>query len=319
LHFSEVRTIFANAVNADHFSQQYPMVPSANDLQRTWTVLGLIEWATGYLAERGFEESRLHVELLLGHVLKLPRLNLYLQFDRILEASELSMFKQLFRRRVSHEPLQYILGETEFMGLSIHVDPTVLIPRPETELLVEKALACVGSAGLDSPHILDVGTGSANIAIALAHFLPSATILALDVSPESLATASANIGRHGFSNIELLRLDILTETPGNQQFDLIVSNPPYISIEEFPTLQEEVRRYEPGIATTDGGDGLAFHRRLAELGRSHLRVRGWLVVEIGHGQADAVRDLMLAAGLADVEVTSDFSQIPRIAAATKPG
>jgi release factor glutamine methyltransferase len=319
LHFSEVRTIFANAVTPDQSSQHYRVAPFANDHQRTWTVLGLIEWATGYLADRGFDECRLHAELLLGHVLKLPRLNLYLQFDRTLEPSELSAFKQLFRRRLSHEPLQYILGETEFMGLSIHVDSTVLIPRPETELLVERALAAVTSAGLDTPCILDVGTGSANIAIALAHFLPSATILAVDVSPDSLATAAANIARHGFSNIELLRLDILKETPGDRQFDLIVSNPPYISIEEFPVLQEEIRRYEPAIATTDGRDGLVFHRRLAEISRSHLCARGSLIVEIGHGQADAVRELMHAAGLEEVEVTSDFSQIPRIAAARKPG
>src|SRR5512139_3401835 len=138
--------------------------------QRTeWTVLRLIEWGTSYLAEQGFEECRLHVELLLGHVLKLPRLQLYLQFDRVLDPEELSAFKALFKRRLSREPLQYILGETEFMGLRLMVDRSVLIPRPETELLVEKAVAVLRTIPGGSPKILEVGTGSGNIAAAIAH------------------------------------------------------------------------------------------------------------------------------------------------------
>jgi release factor glutamine methyltransferase len=295
------------------------MAESGNGPHKNWTVLSLIEWGTQYLAGNGFDEARLHVELLLGRVLSLPRLSLYLQFDRVLAPAELSLFKELFKRRLAHEPLQYILGETEFMGLRIAVDPSVLIPRPETEILVEKAIECAKSRSDGSVDILDVGTGSGNIAVALSRFLPSSRILSVDASSEALAMAERNIRQHGCQNVQLRQLDILMEDPRNQLFDLIVSNPPYVSADEFGQLQVEVRDFEPRRATTDGGDGYVFHRRLAQMGMSHLRPGGWLLVEIGFGQSERVRDLFRSAGLAGVDIVPDFSQIARIAVARKPG
>jgi release factor glutamine methyltransferase len=286
---------------------------------RTWTVLSLVDWAATYLAERGFDEPRLHVELLLASVLKIARLDLYLQFDRPLLPQELTAFKALFRRRLNHEPLQYILGETEFMGLRFAVNASVLIPRPETELLVEKALTLIRGLGSRPVSVVDIGTGSGNIAIAIAHFAPTATVTALDVSQDALATARANCERNQVSNVHLEQADIFAEPFGTRTFDLILSNPPYISLEEFARLQEEIRVHEPRTATTDEGDGYRFIRRISSVASLHLKRGGFLMLEIGFGQEDAARRIAEAAGLTVEDLYPDFAGIPRVIAARLPG
>ena len=283
-----------------------PAVPAA------WTVLSLLEWATGFLSARGFDESRLNAELLLAHVLSLRRLDLYLQFDRPLIAAELAQFKSSLQRRLAHEPIQYITGETEFMGLPLFVDRTVLIPRPETEHLVERTLETIRSMRWESPGILEIGTGSGNIAVALGHFLPGAVITSIDVSRAALDTAARNIARNSIGNIRLQQRDVFTALPEHQRFDVIVSNPPYVPLTEFNLLQAEVREYEPRIATTDEGDGYRFIRRIVSLARNFLNPEGALLLEIGYGQsADAVR-IMENDGFAPVEVFQDYAGIPRI-------
>jgi release factor glutamine methyltransferase len=276
------------------------------------TVLSLIGAAADHLRTRGFDEARLHVELLLAHILNLTRLGLYLHFDRPLTAQELERFRTLFRRRLTHEPLQYILGETEFMGLRLEVNGSVLIPRPETELLVELAIACSAQRNHLPMDVLDACTGSGNIAIALARHLPAAAISALDVSEEALRVAAANAERLAPGRVELTAADLFTEFLPGRMFDLIVSNPPYVPAGELGGLEPEVRDFEPQMATTDGGDGLRFHRRLAELGAKRIRPGGKLIVEVGAGQAGTVAALFAAAGLNAVEITPDYSGIPRI-------
>jgi len=284
-----------------------------------WTVLSLLEWGTAYLAERGFGEPRLHVELLLAAVLRIGRLDLYLQFDRPLLPEELASFKTLFRRRLTHEPLQYILGETEFMGLPFAVNPGVLIPRPETEILVEKALEVIRGIGNLPVTVADVGTGSGNIAIAIAHLAPATRVTAVDLSPDALATAAANCTRNQVSNVQLEQADIFADAFGTRTFDIILANPPYVALEEFGQLQEEVRVYEPRMATTDEGNGYRFIERIVSVASVKLNPGGWLFMEIGFGQAEEVRRMALAAGLAVENLYPDYSGIPRVLAARRKG
>lgn len=283
------------------------------DIDRQWSVLSLLEWGEAYLRERGFDESRLHTELLLGRVLGLTRLQLYLQFDRPLAHQELGSFKSLFRRRLAREPLQYILGETEFMGLPIAVDRRVLIPRPETEILVEAAVATLKRQGAaPQPEVLEVGTGSGNIAVALGRFVPAARILSIDVSDEALEVAARNVAANGVKNVELRRGDIRAESFGPDRFDLIISNPPYIAREEVSSLQEEVRAYEPLIATTDGADGLSLFACIFTVAGASLRKGGWLFLEIGYGQGPAVLRLASAERISGGEFLPDYAGIPRV-------
>ena len=280
--------------------------------QRKWTVLPLLEWTERYLRERSFGESRLNAELLLAHALRLPRLGLYLQFDRPLAAGELALFRKLLLRRMTHEPVQYILGETEFMGLPFEVTPAVLIPRPETEELVEEAIRWLKSSGSTEGRILEIGTGSGNIAVALGKFLPGARVTSLEMSGDALAVARRNCERHGLTNVEFLQGDVFTAEFGTRAFDAVVSNPPYIGAAEFDLLEPEVRDFEPRLATTDGADGLRFIRRIAGLACGLLRPGGGMFLEIGYNQADAAERIARESGLAGVGVQKDFAGVGRI-------
>ena len=292
-------------------------VPANEDApQRKWTVLPLLEWTERYLRERSFEEARLNAELLLAHVLRLPRLGLYLQFDRPLAAPELALFRELLLRRMTHEPVQYILGETEFMGLPFEVTPAVLIPRPETEELVEEAIRWLKSSGSAEGSILEIGTGSGNIAVALGTFLPGARVTSLELSGDALDVARRNCVRNGLNNVEFLLDDVFSpELDGEfdgRTFDAVVSNPPYVPAAEFDLLAPEVRDFEPRLATTDGADGFRFIRRIADLASGLLRPGGGMFLEIGYGQADAAETIACESGLTGVSVRRDFAGIGRI-------
>lgn len=277
-----------------------------------WRVLPLIEWAADYLAARGIEDARLNAELLLSRVLGLPRIGLYTGFDRPLDPTELAEFKKLFQRRLKREPLQYILGETEFMGLKLFVDGSVLIPRPETELLVERTLETIRGMEKAKVDVLDIGTGSGDIPIAITHFAKNVAVTSVDVSAAALETAARNISRHGVTTITLVEGDVLHDPLPGSLFDIVVSNPPYVSAEEFPTLPPEIRDYEPRIATTDGADGFSFISQVSALAAARLRDRGWLLLEIGFGQSPRVQEIVGAAGFEDIEVFEDYAGIPRV-------
>lgn len=283
-----------------------------------WTILSLLEWASGYLARRGFDEARLNVELLLAHVLGLRRLDLYLQFDRPLAPEERKAFRALFERRLKHEPLQYILGETEFMGMPIVLDRSVLIPRPETEVLVERALEILKEWGQPA-DVLDIGTGSGNIAVALAALIPLASITSVDASADALNLARLNVERHHLTNVTLVQGDVFGDLLSERSFDMIVTNPPYVSADEYAGLEPEVREYEPASAVTDGASGFRVISRIAELAPSRLRPGGKLLMEIGYGQADHARELLAAAGLVDIILVQDFARIPRVIEGRQPG
>lgn len=278
-------------------------------MAQIWTVLKILQWTTDFFRDKGIESARRDAELLLGSSLKLDRVGVYLHFDRPLQESELTAYRALVVRRANREPLQYILGETEFWSLSFAVSPAVLIPRADTEVLVEEALRL--NCG---PRILDVGTGSGAIAVSLAHELVDAEVVALDISPEALLVAQANARRNGVDDrIVFLEGDLarLPEGP----FDLIVSNPPYIPAADVDGLMPEVRDFEPRRALDGGLDGLYPYRMLAAQACLCLAPGGWLLVEVGIDQALAVRQMFAEAGLKDGFCRDDYGGVPRVVGA----
>ena len=237
--------------------------------------------------------------------------------DFLLTPEAAAEYRALIQRRLAGEPVQYIAGEAEFYGLSFHVTRHVLIPRPETEHLVEKAIALAG--GFSAPRILDIGTGSGAIAVALAVHLPHASITATDLSSSALAIAQSNARRNGVDScIRFLAGDLLAPVSG-EQFEIIVSNPPYVSAADRASLDVEVREYEPPPALFAGDDGLAIYRRLIPQAVAALVPGGFLALEIGHGQQDDIRSLLAASGFHAIEFIPDLQGIPRVAVAQRPG
>lgn len=276
------------------------------------TVLEVIQKSAEFLAARGIASPRLNAELLLAHALGLPRMQLYLNFERTLAPAELDAMRELLRRRARHEPLQYIVGSASFCGLDLAVNPHVLVPRPETELLAEAAWQFLQTRP-GAPQALDFGTGSGCLAIALAVHCPAAHVSALDVSPEALALARANAQRHGVAGrITFVSGDDFDALPGAAQFDLIVSNPPYIPTAQIASLPAEVRDFEPRVALDGGPDGLAVHRKLAARAAAFLKPDGRLMVELADGQADAAGALYSEHNWIVEEIRPDYTQRPRI-------
>ena len=280
--------------------------------QQAWTILGIVERSAIHFEEKGIDSPRLTSELLLCHALGVQRIELYTKFDTVLSPHQLSVYRGLVKRRIAREPLQYIVGFTEFMGLEIIVDQRVLIPRPETELLVEEVIR--RSAGRSAPRILDIGTGSGCIAIALAKMIPGCSVSAIDKSDEALAVAALNVQHHDVAKqVHLASHDFLTSPRvEGSPFDIVVSNPPYVSRTEWAELQPEVREFEPRCATTDDGDGLSFYTSITEKARQLLAPGGVVCMELGHGQADAVKKLFQNQGFASVQTSFDYERIERI-------
>ena len=266
------------------------------------------------------ERARRDTETLLLHALRqtAPEANLawlIAHDDEPIEPDRAAAFCDLVERRLAGEPIQYITGEAEFYGLPFHVNRDVLIPRPETELLVEKALAYAPI--FRSPRILDVGTGSGAIAIALAHKWPEAMVTATDLSESALETARRNAERIEFADsIRFLQGDLLGPVAG-EQFDLMVSNPPYVAENDRSTLAIEVRNYEPAQALFAGDDGLQIYRRLIPEAFKALTAGGILLLEIGYGQQEALQALLEKEGFAGIEFFSDLQGIPRVAKAQR--
>ena len=257
------------------------------------------------------ERARADAELLLMHVLGRERPWILAHRDETLSDLQAQQYLELLERRHRGEPIQYIIGEVEFYGLPFKVSPAVLIPRPETEHLVEKILKLLPL--FSNPRIVDVGTGSGAIAIALAHEWPRSAITAIDRSVAALDLARLNAERTGFaSRIRFLQSDLLEQVAG-EPFELVVSNPPYVPTADRELLSVEVRDYEPAMALFAGDDGLDVYRRLIPAARSALVPGGFIALEIGCGQAQAVEGLLNESGFQSVEFTLDLQGIPRVA------
>ena len=249
--------------------------------------------------------------ILVGHALGLSRIQLITQSQRVLTAEEAQRLADLFQRRLDGEPIAYIVGEREFYGLPFYVSPGVLIPRPETELLVELVLERLPENG----SVLDMGTGSGIIAVAIAHARPDAKVVALDISPAALEIARRNASRHGV-DIDFLQSDWYAAL-GDAHFDLIVANPPYIVKDDVHLSQDDLR-FEPVDALTDHGDGLLALRAIASGSSDHLVPAGWLLMEHGYDQAEAVRELLTGQGFSEVQSWRDLAEIERVTGGVGP-
>jgi release factor glutamine methyltransferase len=259
-------------------------------IDSTWTILKIIQWATSYFKSNQIDSPRLTIEILLAHVLGVNRIDLYLSFDQPLHADELARLKSLIRRRIHHEPVAYIIRKKEFFGIEFEVAPGVLIPRPETEFLVEEALKIISNGPDPAPmKILDLGTGSGAIIISLAKNRPGHRYFASDISVDALAIARANASRSHINDISFFAGDWFSSIdPRHASFDLIVSNPPYIPIHEIESLAPEITQYEPGAALDGGMDGMEALRKLIDGAPDYLRPGGGLLVEIGHDQRQKI-------------------------------
>jgi release factor glutamine methyltransferase len=283
------------------------------------TVLEVIQRSTEFLTRKGVDSPRLHVELLLAHVLQVPRLKLYLNFERVLTDAELDTLRRLVQRRGEREPLQHLVGSTSFCGLDIAVNRDVLIPRPETEHLAEQACNWLRTPRSRPASVLDFGTGSGCLAIAIAHQCPDAIVHALDVSSVALSVAQANAARHGLAGrIQFHNGGGFSALPGGLTFDLLMANPPYIPTAEIDTLQPEVRDHDPRLALDGGPDGLAFYRRLAGEGASRMNPSGGATLEFGDGQEGAVQEIFREQGWSIEAVVNDDSNRARILIARRP-
>lgn len=271
-----------------------------------WTTLKVLTWTVGYLTEKGVENARREAEWLLCEATGLDRMGLYLNFDKPLQDDELAAYRSMVARRGKREPLQHILGSQEFDGHEFIVSKDVLIPRYDTETLLEEALRQAPTART----VLDIGTGSGCIAISLALRLPHAAITAVDLSPDALSVAQHNAERNN-AQIEFLLGSFFQPVVG-RRFDLIVSNPPYITHADLATLQLEVRDFEPRLALDGGPDGLDAYRVLAAEARHHLETNGWLLLEIGAGQDKDVAGLLADAGFDAIVTVPDSAGILRV-------
>ena len=273
------------------------------------TVLDILQKTTDFFSGKGVESARLNAELIVGHALGLKRMQLYLQFERLLTEPELERIRPLVRRRGQREPLAYVLGTAEFCGLMLKADRRALVPRPETERLVELLQERCTPA---PARVLDLGTGSGCIALALAAAWPGAEVVAVDASDDALALARENGEATGLAaRVQWLKSDWFSAVPADGRFDLIVSNPPYLTAEETAAAEPEVRTYEPAAALTAAESGMADLRKIIAEAPRFLAPGGWLAMETGIAQhAELLADLAKA-GLRDGESVKDLAERDR--------
>ncbi|MEO5729701.1 MAG: peptide chain release factor N(5)-glutamine methyltransferase [Byssovorax sp.] len=277
-----------------------------------WTIRRVIAWAADDLKKRGMPSPRLDVELLLGHVLKVDRIALIIDADRPLAKEELAAYRALHMRRRGGEPTAYLLGVREFYGRSFRVDKRVLIPRPDTEALVEVALERTRPLSL-SARVLDLCTGSGCVAISIARERPTMSVTGADISPGALTVARENAVRLGAVTLGLAQSDLFQAfDPALRKFDLITANPPYIADEEIPTLAVDIHKFEPRLALAGGADGLDLVRRILAEAPPFLAPGGVLAMEIGAGQSPEVMRLFAEAGFEDIEARRDYGGHERV-------
>jgi release factor glutamine methyltransferase len=270
------------------------------------TVLEVVRRTAEFFAGRGIDSPRLNAELLVGHALDLPRMQLYLQFERSLSEAEVDGIRSLVRRRGLREPLQYVIGHVEFSGLRLKADRRALIPRPETELLVEKVAGRL--AGSPPRSILDLGTGSGAIALALAGKWPEASVTAIDASGETLELARENAAAAGLEGrVTFLQSDWFAAVAADARFDLAIANPPYLSPAELAGSAPEVREHEPASALVSGEDGIGDLRAILRAAPAHLAPGGLLALETGIGQHARLREIAAECGWTGTESLTDLT------------
>lgn len=294
------------------------VLSSASSPQQTWTIAAVLKWAADDFRARGIDAPRLDAEILLAHALGTTRIQLVIDAMRPLVGGELVRFRELVKRRRTREPIAYILGSREFYGRVFAVDARVLVPRPDTETLVDTALERTRPRSM-SLRALDLCTGSGCVAISIARERPTSRVHATDVSPDALVVARQNALRLGAYNVSFREGDLYEAVLPGQRFDLIVANPPYVRTDEVPKLMLDVRDFEPRVALDGGADGLALVRRIARGAPAVLEVGGTLALEVGAGEAPEAAQILAASGFTRVAISRDYARIERVVDATWPG
>ncbi len=292
------------------------MPPASQKPPDDWTILAVIQWTAAYFDSNGIDSPRTTAELLLAHALAISRIELYLRFDQPLSANERNSYKRLIRKRIKREPVAYIVGEKEFWSLPMTVNPHVLIPRPETECLVEQALADLPKKNIGKPwRILELGVGSGAIVTTLAVHRGFHRFTALDISRPALAVAKSNLERHApDAAVDLCCADLYASfDPLRAQFDLVVSNPPYISKDDMDGLQPEITRFEPRVALCGGKSGREVLEKIIHTSPDFLKQGGILLLEIGYDQFDALKKYARDnTPFRDISVLKDLSGLDRV-------
>lgn len=284
-------------------------------MQELWTIGRILKWTEQYFKEKGIESPRLDAEVLLSHILGRERIYLYVHFDEPLEPTELARYREAIKQRVQRVPVAYIIGEKEFMGLTFKVTADTLVPRPDTEILVQAAVERLRARG-ETPRFADIGTGSGAICLSILHFLPKAQADTVDISPAARAVAEENAAALEVADRVTFHTGDLLAPLAGQCYDAILSNPPYIPDGDIAALAPEVRLKEPRTALAGGKDGLDFYRRLTADAPAHLKDGGFLAVEVGIHQAAPVATLAVPA-FSRTEILKDYAGIERVVIAWK--
>ena len=283
---------------------------TAEKQKKIWRIIDIINWGKEYFRFKGFENPKQEIEWLLCDLLNYKRIDLYLEFENTISDSKLDQLKGWVKRRRIREPLQYITGQTQFYGYPFKVSPDVLIPRPETERVVDVVLHTIGN--ITKPRILEVGSGSGCMAVSIGAEKQNAYILSIDISKPAIDQARKNADLNATTNVDFMVLDFLKELPEGQ-FDLLVSNPPYIPLNEFGTTMPEIHNHEPQIALTDNRDGLTFYQRFAEVAKELVKPGGWVIMEVGLGDHPAkAMEIFQSGGYKNLGLITDFNGDERV-------
>jgi len=285
----------------------------SRESQKIWRVIDILKWGETYFSEANFDNPRREIEVLVQEILNCKRVDLYLRFDEPLTKNQLSTLRDWVKRRKNHEPSQYITGKVGFYNIELNVNPDVLIPRPESEVLVEQVLKRISER--DKLSILDIGTGSGCIALAIANERPNSKIIGVDNSDKAIELAKSNSQNLELNNTEFLYMDVLSDKI-DRQFDIVVSNPPYVPKQEMSGLMPDVHNFEPHSALTDNADGLIFYRKFIEISNIILKAGGWFLLEVGLGKhPEIVRNLFNNDNFINVELIKDLNGDDRVLAA----
>ena len=278
--------------------------------RENWRIIDLINWGEEYFNKNEFESPKQEIEWLLCDLLNYKRVDLYVNFEEIVSTTKLKLLKKWIKKRLKRMPLQYITGNTEFYGKKFFLNTDVLIPRADTERLVDESLECIKQK--NNPKILEVGTGSGCISISLALERKDAQILSIDISENALNKAKENAEYHKTTNVSFSKVDILNDLPEGK-YDILISNPPYISYDEMKTIMVDVKDFEPELALTDFNDGLQFYTRLSDIGPLLIKKEGWMLLEVGtNDHPKKVMRLFKSKGFKDIDLLKDYNNKKRV-------
>jgi len=284
--------------------------PQNSKTNKTWRIIDIINWGEKYLKDRSFDSPRNEIEILLLHLIGCKKIDLYLDFEKVIKPEDLIILRGWIKRRVNREPIQYIIGHSEFYGRRFNVNHHVLIPRPETETIINTSIDALSKK--NNPVIIDIGTGSGCIGITLALEIPHSKVFAIDISEEALSIAKKNAELYNLKNIEFIKMNFLSEDI-NHKVDLLVSNPPYIPQKEISSLMRDVKEYEPMMALTDNSNGLVFYKKLSKIIPDVVKKNGVSILEVGRGNHyNKVKEVFSKEGYNDIEIIRDLNKDNRV-------